>query len=84
MRVRLLARIACPSGTFAPGEIAELPDDLARPLIAGRYAEAAEAPRAVPVTPVPIEPETAEAPDVAERAVEPQPQPKRGRRRGRR
>lgn len=73
MQVKLRVAIACPAGTFEPGESPELPDAVAAGLIEAGLAEAVGL----------AEPEIAEAPDDAELAVEPEAARPRGSRRGR-
>lgn len=70
MKVKTLRTIAGPWGTFAAGEIADLPEKIAHSLILGRGAEAVEdAPPEVKAeaAPEPVyETAAAEAPEAAE------------------
>ncbi len=67
MEVRLFTRMAGKHGSFAPGEVADLPEAVARQLIATHQAE------------IPVEAEPAETAAVepeAEHAAIPDPKPK--------
>lgn len=79
MRIRMLTRAAGPSGNYAPGDLADFPDAVAQELLDGGYAERVEKPRAE--APAVAQAEVAEAPDEAERAVEPDPKKRKGGRR---
>ena len=83
MKVRLFTRMAGKHGSIAPGEVADLPAEVARQLVATHQAE-------IPVEPevkAEAEAETAAVEPQAERAAVPDPTPKAtgwGRGRGKR
>ena len=69
MRVRMRTRLAGPSGTAEPGRVIDLPDALAKALVAGGSAELVEPPARDWAGERQEDVETAEVPASAERAV---------------
>lgn len=87
MLIQYLTTVAGPAGNFSPesGPV-EVPDERAARLIAQRVARAVEAPASPAPSdgdPEPEAPETAEAPQSAERATPPSPRTATGGRRKR-
>ena len=69
MRVRMRTRLAGPSGTAEPGRVIDLPDALAKALVAGGSAELVEPSASAQAGERQEDVETAEAPASAEWAV---------------
>lgn len=71
MRVRMFTLAAGPQGCFSPGQVVDLPDDLARSFLAGHAAELVESETPPVAETVPVEPvlETQIAPRRGETAV---------------
>jgi hypothetical protein len=77
MRVKLRTIMAGPSGTFQPGQIADLHDDQAHALVAGGYADLVDDPVKATIGPPPVEAAMLE--EAPETAVTRRGRPTRGR-----